>query len=427
MTKPRSAQTEALFSTFERLETNARSYPYSFPAVFQRAKGSRVYDVDGRSWIDFFAGAGALNYGHNHEQIKARLIEHLTNDGLIHGLDAHTSTKERFLALFEEVILRPRNLDFKVLFCGPTGTEAVEAALKLARRITGRTGMVAFTGGYHGVSRGSLALTTYKFLRATAGVPLGDVTFIPYPEGPTGSFDAAAHLENLLQDDHSGLDLPAAVFMESLQVEGGIFAMPAAQMRALREVCDRHGILLVVDEIQTGCGRTGPFFAFERNGVVPDLVTMSKSIGGYGLPMSILLLRRAHDVWKSGEQPGTFRGHQLAFVAAAAALELWKGGDLTASVLEHERWLRAFFDQHLAGTKLEARGSGLAWGVDFSKAGGGIAAKEVTSHAFDDGLMIERCGRGRTVVKLTPPIVIDAETLKEGSEILLRAIRRVVT
>src|SRR5436190_7416239 len=307
-------------SIYERLESDVRSYCRSFPASFTRAKGARLTADDGRTYIDFLAGAGALNYGHNHERIKGAILEYLAADGVIQGLDLHTPAKAAFLETFERLILEPRGLSYKVQFTGPTGTNAVEAAFKLARKATGRTGIFAFAGGYHGHSLGGLAATANRDHRAAAGVPLDNVTFMPFPFGQTAQIDTLGYLEAVLNDSHSGVELPAAVIVETVQGEGGVCVAPAEWMQRLRRICDDHGILLIVDDIQAGCGRTGPFFSFERAGIVPDLVTVSKSISGYGLPMSLVLMRPELDVWQPAEHTGTFRGNQLAFVAAEAAL-----------------------------------------------------------------------------------------------------------
>ncbi|MBN1204930.1 MAG: diaminobutyrate--2-oxoglutarate transaminase [Myxococcaceae bacterium] len=411
-------------SIFEQRESNVRSYSRAFPTVFQRAKGSEIFDASGRRYLDFFAGAGTLNYGHNPEALKKPLLEYLAQDGIIHALDAYTTAKRELLERFQALILAPRGMDHRVQFCGPTGTNAVEAALKLARKVTGRMGMFAFSGSYHGMSQGSSSVTGSRSVRASTGIPLGHTTFFPYPDGPGGAYDALPYMERMLADNCSGVDLPAAVILETVQMDGGIYIAPPEWLQALRAFTQRHGILLIVDDIQAGCGRTGRFFSFERAGITPDLVTLSKAIGGYGLPMSLLLMRPELDRWRPGEHTGTFRGNQLAFVAGSAALDFWKDERFTEELARKERAVADFLRQELTAkhSGLAVRGIGLAHGVDFSGAGGPERASQVQRRCFERGLIVEQCGRDDVVVKLLPPLTTPLEQLLEGCGILRDAI-----
>ncbi|MFN7923189.1 MAG: diaminobutyrate--2-oxoglutarate transaminase [Bryobacteraceae bacterium] len=409
---------------FVRHESEVRTYCRSFPAVFTRARGAEIFDEDGRRWIDFFAGAGALNYGHNPPEIKAKLVEYLESDGIAHALDLHTAAKREFLEAFASVIFEPRGLDYKIQFCGPTGANSVEAALKLVRKATGRSHVAAFTGGWHGMSAGALGVTSRRDHRKSAGVPLSHVTRFRFPAGPRAFPETLDYIRDLLEDTHSGIELPAAFLLEAVQAEGGVYAAPTEFLRGLRSLCDQYGILLAVDEVQTGCGRTGPFFAFEEAGIVPDVVCVSKSIGGYGLPMSLLLIRPHLDVWAPGEHTGTFRGNQLAFVAAAAALDHWKSARFRAEVERKSRLAMEFLSREAAriDRRIEVRGRGLLVGVDLADCGGGNAADLVSRRCFEHGLMIETCGRRGAVLKLLPPLVISDELLTEGLRILVEAI-----
>ncbi|MFJ8623281.1 diaminobutyrate--2-oxoglutarate transaminase [Kitasatospora sp. NPDC093550] len=414
------------FKTFEELESEVRIYCRKFPAVFERAKGVELHAEDGRTFIDFFCGAGTLNYGHNDDFIKTRVAEYLAADGIAHGLDMYTVAKREFLTAFADTVLRPRGLDYKAQFTGPTGTDAVEAALKLARKATGRTGLVAFTGAYHGMSRGSLAVTGSRRARRAGGVSGQDVTFVPYEDGPQGPFDSVGYLERLLADPSSGVDLPAAVILEPMQMEGGVYPASAGWLRALRDLTDRYGILLILDEIQAGCGRSGRFFCFEHAGITPDVVTLSKSLSGYGLPLSMVLFKRELDAWEPGEHTGTFRGNQLAFVAATAACELWRQESfhthLTAAIERLDR-----FRGELAelGQDLRARGRGMALGIDLGAAGGALRADRLQRHAFEHGLIVELCGRDDEVVKLLPPLTVDLALLDRGLDVLLHGLKTV--
>lgn len=411
---------------FEARESNARSYCRVFPAVLSSARGSTVTDQDGTEYLDFFAGAGALNYGHNHDHIKRQVVDYLSQDGLVHALDFHTPAKRDFLDRFGREVLEPRGLRHRVQFCGSTGTDAVEAALKLARKHTGRSKVIAFSGSYHGVSRGSLAATSDLSLRKAAGVPLDEVTFLPFPVGPGGPFPSVALLERFLTDDLSGVELPAAVILEVVQMEGGVYRIPDADLRQLRELCDTYGIVLIADEIQAGCGRTGGFFSFEQAGVVPDLITVSKSISGLGLPMSLLLIGEGLDAWDVGDHPGTFRGNQLAFVAACAALDLWRTAEFTDHARAGAELLRTFWqDNALPG--VEVRCEGHAVGVDLSAVGGKALANAVVDACFERGLIVESTGRGKAVLKLLPALTMDLDALTRGCELVHGTIRSLLS
>ena len=306
-------------TVFEQHESEVRSYCRKFPAVFDKAENEFMYDIDGNRYLDFFCGAGSLNYGHNNSFIREKVIDYLMNKGIVHSMDMYTVSKGGFIEFFEEKILKPRNLNFKIMFAGPTGTNATEAALKLARKVTGRSNIFALMGCFHGMSLGALSLTTERAARDGAGVGLDDVTHIPAPY-MFPELDTIQYMERLLQDDHSGIEKPAALIIETVQAEGGIEILPVDWLQRARAFCDKYGILLIVDEIQTGNCRTGTFFSFERAGIHPDIVTMAKSIGGMGMPMALTLFKPELDIWSPGEHNGTFRGFQLATVAGKAGL-----------------------------------------------------------------------------------------------------------
>lgn len=412
-------------SIFEKMESNVRSYCRSFPDVFTKAKGSILYAESGSTFIDFFAGAGALNYGHNNDYIKSKLVDYLESDGISHGLDMYTSAKETFLHTFSETILKPRELDYKVQFCGPTGTNAVEAALKLARKVKGRSGIFSFMGAFHGMSLGSLGVTSNLYHRLAAGTDLHNVSFMPFPCGYMSTFDTINYIEAVLTDDHSGIDKPAAIIFETVQAEGGLNEAPIEWMQRLRDLCTRHDILLICDEIQVGCGRTGPFFSFERAGIVPDLVVLSKSISGYGLPMAITLLKPELDVWNPGEHTGTFRGNQLAFVGATAALEYRELYNLEAEIHQKAHFVSRFLQEEIAplSEDIQIRGMGLLWGVDVSASKYENISKEIASRCYELGLILERVGRQDAVIKLMPPLTISMEELEQGCRILRQAVQ----
>lgn len=408
---------------FEKRESNVRSYCRNFPVLFHRAKGSLVYSESGVAYIDFLAGAGALNYGHNNDYIKEKVMSYLEDDAIAHGLDFHTSAKERFLSKFSETVLHHRNLDYRLQFCGPTGTNAIEAALKLARKIKKRAGVFSFMGGFHGMTLGSLSISGNLEIKAGAFGTSNNVTFMPYPDGFMKNFDTIEFIDSVLTDVHSGVEKPAAIIFETVQAEGGVIVAPIEWIQKLRQLCDKHDILLICDDIQVGCGRTGPFFSFERANIVPDMVVLSKSISGYGFPMSLLLIKPELDIWEPGEHNGTFRGNQLAFVGGTAALEYREISNLEQEVKVKESFLQKFLIDKIVSIseKINIRGIGLIWGIDIANFGDTSLAKKITSRCFELGLIIEKVGRNNTVIKILPPLTIEMPTLEKGCSIIKQA------
>lgn len=415
-----------LVDVFQQYESEVRSYCRAFPTVFTKAKGAHIQAQDGTRYLDFFAGAGALNYGHNPDLVKHRLIEYLQQDGILHGLDMYTDAKGQFLQILQERILQPKKLDYRVQFCGPTGTNAVEAALKIARKVKGRRNIFAFQGGYHGMTLGALACTGNAYNRKGAGTALPDVTFMPYPFGAMKNIDTIAYIDAVLSDTSSGIEKPAAMVLETIQAEGGVVVAPTEWLKQIRGLCDKHDILLIVDDIQVGCGRSGGFFSFERAGIVPDIVTLSKSISGSGLPLAIVLLKPELDKWQPGEHNGTFRGNQLAFVSGVAGIELFESLNIPAQVKEKsvivERELSRMIERF--DPRMELRGLGLIWGVDLSALQNEKLIDTITTNCFEDGLIIENAGRKGQVLKLLPPLTVTVEELGSGLEIIERAFKR---
>ena len=416
-------------SVFEKYESEVRSYCRAFPVVFDRSEGCFMYDENGNKFLDFFSGAGALNYGHNNPYIIDKMMKYLQHGGILHALDMNTAAKREFLTKFEEKILKPRGLDYKVMFPAPTGTNAVESAFKLARKVKGRQTIFAFQGAFHGMSLGALAATSHAYPRAASGTPLLGITFMPYPYGFNNSFDTIGYIQNVIEDDHSGSEVPAAIVVETVQAEGGIIPVSAEWLRRLRALCDKHGILLIVDDIQIGCGRTGAFFSFEEAGIVPDMVTLSKSIGGIGLPMSLLLMKPELDIWGPAEHNGTFRGNQLAFVAADAALDVFEKEDIAGHVKQIEKFLVNYIKENILpiDSRIEYRGRGLIYGIDFTAldASGALAGR-ISKKCFENGLIIERSGRNDTVLKILPPLVITEEEIKQGLDIIAGSATEII-
>ncbi|MBZ9556648.1 MULTISPECIES: diaminobutyrate--2-oxoglutarate transaminase [Modicisalibacter] len=406
----------------ERMESEVRTYSRSFPVVFTQARNARLTDETGREYIDFLAGAGTLNYGHNNPHIKQALVDYLASDGIVHGLDFWTAAKREYLETLEEVILKPRGLDYKVHLPGPTGTNAVEAAIRLARVAKGRHNIVTFTNGFHGVTMGALATTgNRKFREATGGIPTQGAAFMPYDGYMGDAVDTLDYFEKLLGDKSGGLDVPAAVIVETVQGEGGINVSGLDWLKRLESICRAHDILLIVDDIQAGCGRTGKFFSFEHAGVTPDIVTNSKSLSGFGLPFAHVLMRPELDKWKPGQYNGTFRGFNLAFVTAAAAMrKYWSDDTLERDVQRKGRVVEDRFQKIAAwltenGFPASERGRGLMRGIDVAS---GDIADKITHKAFEKGLIIETSGQDGEVVKCLCPLTISDEDLIEGLDIL---------
>jgi diaminobutyrate-2-oxoglutarate transaminase len=412
---------------FENYESEVRGYIRSFPTIFKSAKDAILVNEQDEEFIDFFAGAGTLNYGHNNEQISQAMISYLQNDGVVHGMDMATTAKKAFMHAFQETILKPRNLDYKMQFTGPTGTNAVETALKLVRMVKGRSNVISFTNGFHGLTQGSLSISANDHFRDESYISRTNATFMPYDGYFGEGVDTLAYLRKFLSDSSSGVDTPAAIIVETVQGDGGINVASKTWLQGLERICREFDILFVIDDIQVGNGRTGEFFSFEFAGVKPDIVTLSKSVGA-GLPMALLLFRPELDQWKPGEHTGTFRGNNLAFVAAKTAIEkYWQDDRFMKETLRKGQMIRgrleAIRDKYPT-QDIDVRGRGMAQAFeirsDFSVAGA------ISKAAFSNGLIIETCGSEDQVVKFIPPLTIDDETLGKGLDIFEEAVESVL-
>lgn len=408
----------------EHIESNVRGYARSFPAEFRSAVGSTLVDKQGREYIDFFCGAGALNYGHNHRGAKEALLAYITRDGIHHSLDMVTEAKVDFVQTLRNRILKPRGLDYRIQFTGPTGTNAVEAAIKLAKKQTARSHVVAFTNAYHGHSLGSLALTGNQFYHNEHYGSHNNVSHLPF-DGYMGDVDTSVLLEKMLNDSGSGLPLPAAVILETIQGEGGVNVGNDAWLRRIAEICKTHDIRLIVDDIQVGNGRTGKFFSFEHAGIVPDMVCLSKSIGG-GLPLSLVLIKPEFDVWRPGEHTGTFRGNNLAFVTGQAVLQHWDNPAFEDEINRRGQIVRnrleAIVQRH-PDRNLGLRGRGMIWGLDVHD---GERASLIGRKSFESGLLIESAGIRDHVMKVLPALTIEIDLLENGLDVLEESVEHVL-
>ncbi|MGC9492283.1 diaminobutyrate--2-oxoglutarate transaminase, partial [Vibrio genomosp. F10] len=410
----------------KKQESNVRSYSNHFPVVFNKAKGCWLETESGDKYLDFLAGAGSLNYGHNNPVFKLELLEYIEKDGITHGLDMHSNAKADFLGALQTHILEPRNLTYKVQFTGPTGTNAVEAALKLARNVTGRSNVVAFTNGFHGCTSGALAATGNQHHRNGSGAPLPDVTRLPF-EGYAG-VDGLKLFKVMLEDNSSGLDKPAAVLVETVQGEGGLNAASDQWLQQLAQICKDNQVLLIVDDIQAGCGRTGSFFSFESSGIKPDIVTLSKSLSGYGLPMAIVLLKPELDIWKPGEHNGTFRGNNHAFVTATKAIETyWIDEQFSTHIKQCATLVLNTIEKVLArypNQFVRKKGKGMMQGIETES---GELASEIGQSCFDKGLVIETAGPRDEVIKFFSPLTITQEELGYGLNLFESAVDAVIS
>ncbi|HMA13800.1 MAG TPA: diaminobutyrate--2-oxoglutarate transaminase, partial [Kiloniellaceae bacterium] len=400
-----------------------RSYCRSFPVVFERAEGAELITADGRRYLDFLAGCSTLNYGHNDPDMKQALVDYIQRDGVAHGLDMYTEAKAAFIEAFETNVLKPRGLDYRLQFTGPTGANAVEAALKLARKVTGRRGVVAFTNGFHGVTLGALACTGNGYHRGGAGLPLEGVTRLPFDGSFEGEgVDGLTMLDRMLGNPSSGVDAPAAFIVETVQGEGGLNVASADWLRRLERLARKHGSLLIIDDIQAGCGRTGSFFSFEEMGIEPDVVTMAKSLSGMGLPFAMVLLKPAHDVWGPAEHNGTFRGNNHAFVTARVALEkFWRDDGFARAVQEKGEHLGKRLDEIAAKHGYTTKGRGMFRGIDVGK---GDTATAICAACFEEGLIIETSGAHGEVVKVLAPLTIEKAQLDAGLDVMAKAFAK---
>ncbi|MGM0516107.1 MAG: diaminobutyrate--2-oxoglutarate transaminase [Pseudomonadota bacterium] len=410
---------------FEKYESNVRGYIRSFPTIFVKSKNATMWDHHGKAFIDFFGGAGSLNYGHNDPAIKRAIIDFIERDGVTNALDKATDAKYLFIKKLQETILQPRDLDYKIQFVGPTGTNAVETALKLARKVKERSKIVSFTNAYHGHTLGALAVTGNEFYHDDFyGVPL-NVTKMPYDNyfDPTGEgqMDSIDMMRQYYEDASSGYELPAGIVVETIQGEGGINVASVEWLQKLDKMCKDLDILLIVDDIQVGNGRTGNFFSFERAGIKPDIVTISKSIGT-GLPMAIVLMRPEIDEWSPGEHTGTFRGNSLAFVAGATALERWETDEFSKEIVAKgekvEKRFKAIAERH-GDLISDVRGLGMIWGLESEK---DDFCNKISEEAFKRGLLAETAGADDQVMKFLAPLTISEAELNQGLDILDEAV-----
>ncbi len=420
-------------SIFEQRESAIRAYCRVYPVVFDKALNARQTDENGREYIDFFAGAGVLNFGHNNQRMTEAVIAYIQSNGVTHSLDMHTTAKRQYMEHFTRTILEPRKMPHKMQFMGPTGTNAVEAAMKLVRRVTGRQDIVAFSHGFHGMTLGALSATANQYFRNAAGVPLNHVKHFPFgcetvcPGCELGcGMQSIEQLRAIYADSSSGIAPPAAFLLETIQAEGGVKVADKDWLQALATLAKEVGALLIVDDIQVGVGRTGSFFSFDDLDLDPDIICLAKGIGGLGTPIAMNLVKPEYDEqWSPGEHTGTFRGQNISFIAGDQALTYFDDDELMQTVKAHGVMmadsLQPLVDRH---PLVNLTGKGMIFGLDV---GNGERAKEIVSQCFESGLMIASCGTGGRVVKLIPPLTTPKGDLEEGLQILIKVTDNVMT
>ncbi|OZB74067.1 MAG: diaminobutyrate--2-oxoglutarate transaminase [Halothiobacillus sp. 14-55-98] len=413
---------------FEEWESEIRAYCRATPTVFKTASNARQTDESGKTYLDFFAGAGVLNFGHNNPMMKEALIEYIQNDGVAHSLDMYTTAKRAFIKKFVDTILKPRQMNYRLQFVGPTGTNAVEAALKLARRVTGRENVVAFHHAFHGMTLGSLAATSNAHFRNAAGVPLNNITHMAFgcetlcPGCKLGcGMSSLERMRDIYTDPASGVAKPAAFLVETIQAEGGVRIASQEWLLGVQQLARELGALFIVDDIQVGCGRTGPYFSFESFGLDPDIITLAKGIGGFGTPMAMNLNKPEHDKhWAPGEHTGTFRGQDLSFIAGTVALGYF---DDPAFMADTERKGNIIAEALMAIAKkypvCAVRGRGMMQAIEFPS---GELSKAIASACFERGLLAAVCGSRGQVIKLIPPLTIPDDDLHEGLALFAQAV-----
>ncbi|NBX65955.1 MAG: aminotransferase class III-fold pyridoxal phosphate-dependent enzyme [Proteobacteria bacterium] len=417
-------------------ESGARSYSRSVPQIFSRAEGCHLYDRNGKKYLDFLCGAGTLLLGHNHPAIVSAIQG--VSQPIMNNLDLRTEAEEKFAnTLLPLLPFSCKTDEIRLHFCGPTGGDAVEAALKLAVIKTGRRGVFAFSGSYHGMGQGALSVSSSHHYRDVGLRVQADVTFLPYPypyrfPEPYNTEAAAtqfclAHLEMLLEDDHSGVSLPAAIIIEPMQGEGGNIPAPPEFLKKLRAMCDKHGIVLILDEIQSGLGRCGEWFGC--SGIVePDIVCISKGIGG-GFPMALIAFKQDMNVWHPADHIGTFRGQQYAMTAGQALLATIQNENLLANVKARHQQMSAALRDIAKDTALigQVRGRGLYMGIEVDKnfENPGMVAKSIKVEMLARGIVMECGGRQGAVLRVLCPLNITSDIAQTFLEALHESIKTV--
>jgi diaminobutyrate-2-oxoglutarate transaminase len=401
----------------ERFESAAQKYVRTAPIAFDKARGGEVFDEHGKRYIDFSCARGTLFHGHNGIKLCTALIDYLCNDRIVQSRDHASLAKKQFVERFVATILAPRNLDYKLLFTDPGYGVAAEIALRLARRHKKRGKIVSFTNSCHGLTEGSLSVTSKQPTRYESLDLRSNTVFMPYCGYFGKEIDTISYMRRHLEDGASGVELPAAVIVETIQVGGGARIASNEWLKSLEGLCRQFGILLIADESQSGCGRCGTYFSFERAGIVPDMVIVSNAIAG-GLPMGMLLMRPGLDEWRPGEEAGIFQGFGLGFVAASEILSQWENGTIPAGIAAKSAMLAREIEKipaRFPNREVAVRGAGMIWAIDLNRP---ASAPVVSDWAFEKGLIAEPAWIKDEVLLVLPPWIIDENHLRDGFGIL---------
>lgn len=439
-----SASTNQYYITRQdSTESNARSYPRKFPFALAKAKGSWVQDVEGNQYLDFLCGAGTLALGHNYPEINQAMIDLLAGDFPLHTLDLTTAVKDEFVHTLLSLLPSPLRENAKIQFCSPSGTDATDAALKLCKTATGRSSIIAFQGGYHGMGHGALACTGNLSAKSKINGLMPEVQFMPLPYsyrcpfglgGEKGLDAACAFFERTLKDPESGLKKPAAVIIEPVLGEGGVIPVPFKFMQTIRRVTEELDIPMIVDEIQCGIGRTGKFYAFEYSGIVPDVILSSKAVGG-SQPLAVVIYNKKLDVWTPGAHAGTFRGNQLAMKAGTILIKKVSEPDFLSDVKRKGQIIidRLTALKNRVSIIGDVRGLGLMIGVEFIDPNGGkdimgkflpsgeIASK-VQKLCFENHFIMEKGGRNGSVMRCLCALNVTDEEISKAMEIFEKCV-----
>lgn len=407
------------------------SYSRQMPIAVKRAKGAIIEDVDGNHFIDFFSCAGVVNVGHCNEFVLEYVREQQNN--LIHALDLPTENKVNLIDKILEQLPEEIRDEYKVGFTGPTGSDAIEAAIKLAKLATGRSGLVVFYGSYHGMTSGALSATSNLNLKSGISALIPDVHFIPYSYCYRCPFDqhkssckmsCIRHLEEMLENPHSGIQKPAAILIEPIQGEGGVVIPPDGYLERLVQVAHKHDIVVIFDEIQAGFFRTGEFLSSQHTQAVPDIYTMSKGIGGIGFPLAAIVYNKRIEKWQAGKHIGTFRGNQVSIAAGNGAFDFIKENQVPDHVAEMGAFIKEKLDNLMEEMPFigEVRGRGLFFGIEYvhdriTKKPDTEIVKEIRQRCFQKGLIFEIGGHYNNVIRLLPPLVITPGLITRAMDI----------
>jgi diaminobutyrate-2-oxoglutarate transaminase len=439
---------KSLLEKQRAVDTNAVAYPRRVPVALDAAKGATIRDVDGNVFLDFFAGIGVLNVGHSNPYVLEGVHEQL--DDIAHTVDFPTEARIAFIERLNDIAPDGLSGNSKVIFGGPSGSDAIEGSIKLAKHNTGRHGLLAFEGAYHGTTAGALSLTAGKSYKEGYGPHLADAVHVPYPDptetGPGGDIAALCPADNCCQTGvcarsldavqrkfegaYGGHEDPAAIWVEPIQGEGGVVVPPEGFLRGLRDIADDNDAMLIFDEIQTGFGRTGEWFAADHWGVTPDAMTMAKGIGGSGLPIGAMLYHEKYDTWGPGGHVGTFRGNVPAFVGGIRAIEYVEDHDLLAHATAVGDYIRSRFRELAEEVPqiIDVRGKGQFTGVEFRVDGNPSKSliEEIQRGCYHEGVMVWYAGREKSVLRLLPPLVLTQRQAEVGMDIICKVIQQVV-